>query len=169
MAELALDINCSPNDESDLGGKYLIFQIGDEEYGIGILKVREIICMMPMNKLPRAPKYYKGVINLRGKVIPIIDLKILFETASAKGFGNRCIIIIDRNGCHPVGMIVDSVAEVLFISSGDVQETPYFGDGEDTEYILGIARTDSGIRTLIDIDRLLAGGSTGLSKFEKGP
>ncbi len=140
-------------------GKYLTFSLAGEEYGIGILKVKEIIGMMPITIVPQTPDYIKGVINLRGKVIPVIDLRAKFIMTTAEYTERTCIIVVEIAGTGRtilMGIVVDSVSEVLNIKESDVEETPAFGTKFDTEYILGMAKIGNGIKILLDIDRVLS-------------
>jgi purine-binding chemotaxis protein CheW len=139
-------------------GKYLTFCLEDEEYGIGILRVKEIIGMMRITPVPKTPGYVKGVINLRGKVIPVIDLRLLFGM-EAINYGDRtCIVVVeidDSNGKLHIGIVVDSVSEVLNIRGCDIEDTPAFGTSLKTDYILGMAKTRGGVTILLDVDRAL--------------
>lgn len=142
----------------DREGKYLTFSLGEEEYGIGILKVKEIIGMMRITPIPRTPEYVKGVINLRGKVIPVLDLRLRFGIASVAYTERTCIVVVDtgsESDRHQIGIVVDSVSEVINIRSVDIEDTPAFGAAMDTECILGMAKTGGGIKILLDIDRVL--------------
>lgn len=139
-------------------GKYLTFFLGEEEYGISILKVREIIGMMPVTPVPLAPEFIKGVINLRGKVIPIVDLRKKFSMPEAEYTERTCIIVVEIKGTSsqiPMGIVVDSVSEVINIKPTDIEETPSFGGSLKAEYILGIGKMDGGIKILLDIDKVL--------------
>lgn len=140
-------------------GKYLTFSLSNEEYGIGILKIKEIIGMMPITSVPRTPAYVRGVINLRGKVIPVIDLRIRF-CMEEKAYNDRtCIVVveIESHGIEMViGIVVDSVSEVLNIKSEEIEETPEFGTTLNTEYILGMATMEGGVKILLDIDAVLS-------------
>jgi len=142
-------------------GKYLTFSLAGEEYGIGILKVREIIGMMTITTIPQAPRYIKGVINLRGKVIPVIDLRLKFGM-DAIGYNERtCIIVVELSGdgrSVNIGIVVDSVSEVLNIKAADIEDTPNFGSRMNTEYILGMAKSAGSVKILLDIDRVLGAG-----------
>ncbi|MGO9415587.1 MAG: chemotaxis protein CheW [Syntrophobacteraceae bacterium] len=138
--------------------KYLTFSLGDEEYGIGILRVKEIIGMMRITPIPQAPEYVKGIINLRGKVIPVIDLRVRFAMASVSYTERRCIVVVEidaATGRLHMGIVVDSVSEVVNIKSSDIEDTPCFGITLNTEYILGMAKTEGDVKILLDIDRLL--------------
>jgi len=139
-------------------GKYLTFSLAGEEYGIGILKVREIIGMMPITPVPRTPDFVKGVINLRGKVIPVIDLRLRFGLKAMAYAERTCIIVVEirgDSGAVPMGIVVDAVSEVLNIRAVDIENTPSFGVKLDTDFILGMAKTDGGVKILLDIDRVL--------------
>jgi purine-binding chemotaxis protein CheW len=138
-------------------GKYLTFTLAGEEYGIGIKKVREIIGMMTVTHIPQTPQYVKGVINLRGKVIPVIDLRLKFDMESMDYTDRTCIIVVEIAGAGKtiaMGIIVDSVSEVINIKGGDIDDTPGFGSQLDTEYILGMAKTVGSVKILLDIDRV---------------
>jgi chemotaxis signal transduction protein len=201
-------------------GKYLTFSLAREDYGIGILKIREIIGMLPITSVPQTPVYVKGVINLRGKVIPVIDLRLRFGMQEIDYTEHTCVIVIEvqasRMGkcweakncnkmdcpayenrdlrcwiisgtfCHDelqgsfhekidacrecdfyrlsnkraavltMGVVVDSVAEVLNIKADDIQDPPTFGTNLNTNYILGMAKMDDGVKILLDIDRVLS-------------
>jgi purine-binding chemotaxis protein CheW len=150
-------------------GKYLTFSLAGEEYGIGILKVKEIIGMMAITTVPRMPPYVKGVINLRGKVIPVIDLRLKFSMEEAQYTERTCIIVVEissRAGQILIGIIVDSVSEVLNVKGADIEDTPVFGAKLDTEYILGMAKTGGRVKILLDIDRVLT--SEEVSAIEGG-
>ncbi len=143
---------------SDREGKYLTFVLAGEEYGIGILKVREIIGMMTITTVPQTPQYVKGVINLRGKVIPVMDLRLKFGMEPMEYTERTCIIVVEITGPMrkiPMGIVVDSVSEVLNIKASDIEETPNFGNRLETGYILGMAKTGGGVKILLDIDKVL--------------
>lgn len=146
-------------------GKYLTFSLGEEEYGIGILKVKEIIGMMRITPVPQTPEYVKGVINLRGKVIPVIDLRLRFGMGE-NGYTDRtCIVVVEIDGVSGklhIGVVVDSVSEVLNIKGSDIEDTPSFGTTLNTEYIFGMAKTGNGVKILLDIDRVLSSDELGL-------
>jgi purine-binding chemotaxis protein CheW len=143
---------------TDREGKYLTFCLAGEEYGIGILKIKEIIGMMPITPVPRTPAYVKGVINLRGKVIPVVDLRLKFEMEEMGYTERTCIIVLETRGqlgSVLVGIVVDSVSEVLNIRAADIEEAPAFGARLNTDYILGMAKMNGGIKILLDIDKVL--------------
>jgi chemotaxis signal transduction protein len=200
-------------------GKYLTFKLADEEYGIGILKIKEIIGMLPITFVPRTPGFVKGVINLRGKVIPVVDLRLRFGMAENDYSERTCIIVIEAQASHmakcwkakncnkkdcpayenkdlrcwmhsgtfcrdeiqgsyhekieacrkcdfyksenerlavlTMGIVVDSVSEVLNIKAEEIEDTPNFGTRLNTDYILGMAKMEGGVKILLDIDRVL--------------
>jgi len=139
-------------------GKYLTFSLVDEEYGIGILKIKEIIGMMPITSVPQTPDSVKGVINLRGKVIPVIDLRLRFGMEEIDYTERTCIIVVEITGeasTVVIGIVVDSVSEVLNIKEEDIEDTPTFGTSLNTNYILGMAKMGGGVKILLDIDSVL--------------
>lgn len=138
-------------------GKYLTFSLGTEQYGIGILKIKEIIGMMPVTALPQAPDYLKGVVNLRGKVIPIVDLRTKFAMPEQAETERTCIIVVEvaRHGGHCLtGLVVDGVSEVLNIKNEQIEEHSSLGDLH-SETVLGLAKMESGVKILLDIDRVI--------------
>jgi purine-binding chemotaxis protein CheW len=141
-----------------LAGKYLTFTLDNEEYGIALLKVKEIIGMMPITSVPQTPEYVKGVINLRGKVIPVSDLRLRFEMQAAAYTDRTCIIVVEIQGEETtiqVGIVVDAVSEVMNVKSEEVEEAPSFGTKVDIDYILGMANMEGRVKILLDIDRVL--------------
>ncbi len=139
-------------------GKYLTFSLCDEEYGIGILKIKEIIGMMDFTPVPKTPDFVKGVINLRGKVIPVIDLRLKFGMEEDQYTERTCIIVVEIQGQMVtilMGIVVDAVSEVINIKADDIEQTPDFGTRLNTEYILGLAKTEDKVRILLDIDKVL--------------
>jgi purine-binding chemotaxis protein CheW len=141
-------------------GKYLTFSLASEEYGIGILKIREIIGMMPITSVPDTPLFVKGVINLRGKVIPVVDLRRRFGMPTMDYTERTCIIVVEiavPAGTVSMGVVVDSVSEVLNIKGADIEDTPSFGTQLNTEYILGMAKVGKGLKILLDIEKALTG------------
>jgi len=158
MPELAEVSENSHHAAETREGKYLTFNLDKEEYGIGILKIKEIIGMMPITPVPRTPECVKGVINLRGKVIPVIDLRLKFGMAEIGYTDRTCIIVVEvegDSGTLLVGILVDSVSEVLNIKGDHIEDTPTFGTGLSTDYISGMAKTEGGVKILLDIDRVL--------------
>jgi purine-binding chemotaxis protein CheW len=165
MAELGKVRGPAAKGDGGQDGKYLTFALGREEYGIGILKVKEIIGVLPITPVPGTPGYMKGVINLRGKVIPVVDLRLKFGMEEVGHTERTCIIVVEVSqpaGAVLTGIMVDSVSEVLNIKAGDVEEAPDFGAKLDTDYILGLAKTNGGVKILLEIDRVLGNGDGGL-------
>lgn len=158
MAKSKKTIDQAVKAMADREGKYLTFTLAEEEYGIGILKIKEIIGMMPITTVPRTPEFVKGVINLRGKVIPVMDLRLRFGMEEIDYTERTCIVVVEiegTSGTVMIGVVVDSVSEVLNIKGEDVEETPTFGSKMNTEYILGMAKMEGGVKILLDIDRVL--------------
>jgi purine-binding chemotaxis protein CheW len=141
----------------ELGGKYLTFELGGEVYGLEILKVREIIGLMEITAVPRTPVFVKGVINLRGKVIPVIDLRLKFAMEEAKHTAETCVIVVNV-GEVEMGIIVDRVSEVLDIASEEIENTPAFGASVNTDFILGMGKVGGKVTILLDIEKVMAGG-----------
>ena len=135
-------------------GKYLTFTLADEEYGVGIFNVRELIGVMDITAVPRTPRHVKGVIDLRGKVIPVVDLRLKLGLPEGERRDENCIIVLDISGGQ-MGLLVDSVSEVLDVSEDDVQDTPSFGANVDTQFILGMAKADDRVIILLDIEKVL--------------
>ncbi len=140
-------------------GKYLTFTLAEEEYGIGILRIKEIIGMMPITPVPQTPEFVKGVINLRGKVIPVVDLRLRFGMEEIDYTERTCIIVVEisgETGTVQTGIVVDSVSEVMNIKGGDIEDSPSFGANLDTGYILGMAKMEGAVKILLDIDKVLS-------------
>ncbi len=140
-------------------GKYLVFHLDREEFGVHVLKVREIMGLQEITAVPQTPDFVKGVINLRGKVIPVIDLRRKFRLESAEYTARTCIIVLQvqsDGGSMMVGVIVDGVNEVLTIQEGEIEDTPDFGDQMRLPYILGMAKVKGKVKILLDIDRVLS-------------
>ena len=145
---------------SDREGKYLTFTIAAEDYGIGILKAKEIIGMMPVTSVPQTPEFVKGVVNLRGQVIPVMDLRLRFGMEAIDYTDRTCVIVVEiagPSGTILIGIVVDAVSEVVSIKGADIEDAPSFGSGLDTRYILGMAKMEGGVKILLDIDRVLSG------------
>ncbi len=147
-------------DTTAMEGKYLTFTLGEEDFGIGILAIREIVGMMPVTTIPQTPEFVRGVINLRGQVIPVVDLRARLGMDAVDATERTCIIVVEiaagvRN--VQIGIIVDSVSKVLNIKADEVDDSSTFGAKLDTEYILGMAKMDGDVKILLDIDRVLSG------------
>jgi purine-binding chemotaxis protein CheW len=139
-------------------GKYLVFHLGEEEFGIQVQKVREIMGVQQITQVPQTPPEVKGVINLRGKVIPVVDLRLKF-TMPAKEYTHRtCIIVVQvagTRGAMLMGIVVDEVEEVLQIAGADVEDTPSFGKEVEVSYVLGLAKIKGKVKILLDIDQVM--------------
>lgn len=149
------------------GGKYLTFALGAEEYGLAILKVREIIGLMEITALPRSAEYIKGVVNLRGQVISVVDLRAKFRMSEVARTDQTCIIFVEiARGERKVktGIIVDRVSEVLDIAVENIEPPPALGEDQDARFILGMAKAGDRVKILLDIDQVLA-ADTGRSTF----
>ena len=141
-------------------GKYLTFALASEEYGLEILKVREIIGYIDVTAVPQTPHHVKGVINLRGQVIPVIDLRTKFGMDRADVTDETCIVVVEitqGKRKSSTGIVVDRVQEVLDIAGGDIEEAPQFGAAVDTDFILGMGKIGDSVKILLDIDRVLSG------------
>ena len=146
----------TPEQQDQRAGKYLTFVLAEEEYGLEILKVREIIGLMEITAVPRTPHHIKGVINLRGKVIPVIDLRLKFEMTEAEHTEETCVIVVDVSGVE-MGILVDKVSEVQDIAASDIDDAPSFGTDVNTEFILGMGKAQGKVTILLDISKVLAG------------
>ena len=142
---------------SAAAGKYVTFFLGDEEYGMEILAVHEIIGVLPMTRVPRTPPFVRGVINLRGRVISIIDLRRKFDLPPCEPGPTSCIIVVAAHAAH-VGLLVDRVSEVADIGAADIAPPPPLGAGARTEYLVGVAKSRARVRLLLDISRVIDAG-----------
>ena len=141
-----------------LAGKHLTFRLAAEEYGLAILQVREIIGLMDITMIPRTPHFVRGVINLRGKVIPVIDLRAKFGMPATEDTAQTCIIVVEvHHGAStlPMGVVVDEVSEVRDIPGDQIDPTPAFGSAVDTGFILGIGKIGAEVIMLLDLDQVL--------------
>jgi len=148
-------------------GKYLIFTLDGDEYGVEVLKVREIVNYTRPDAIPQTPDYVKGVIKLRDQVIPVMDIRTRFDMEAVKATEHSCVIIVElvqNDGKSAAGIIVDSVSEVLDIPDEEIERTMQFGSAVNIDFILGINKTDDSVRILLDIDKVFAG--TDISKLK---
>lgn len=140
-------------------GKYLTFQLGSEDYGIGIFSVTEIIGMVPVTAVPQSPVFMKGVVNLRGKVIPVIDLRLKFQMKAMAYTERTCIIVVehtsDKGIVSRAGVVVDAVSEVIHINDESIEDAPEFSQQVQDQAILGMAKLESGMKILLDINKAL--------------
>lgn len=140
-------------------GKYLTFHLSSEEFGIRVLKVREIMGLQEITAVPQTPAHVCGVINLRGKVVPVIDLRVKFGLPAAEYTQRTCIIVTQVQtgpASMLVGIIVDGVSEVLNLSAADIEDTPDFGEDIGSRYLLGMAKAKGKVKILLDIDKVLS-------------
>jgi len=146
-------------------GKYLTFALGAEDFGLEILKVREIIGYMNITAVPQTPPHVRGVINLRGQVIPVVDLRAKFGMQTEKPNAQTCIIVVqtrrDQQQCN-TGIVVDRVRDVLDIAGDEIEDAPGLGAAVDADVILGMAKVADSVKILLDIDRVLGGMDLGL-------
>lgn len=141
-----------------LVGKYLIFELAEEEFGISVLQVKEIMKMQPITKVPKAPGSLKGVINLRGSIVPVMNLRCTFRMPEQEYTDRTCIIVVSsrEDAAQPTGIIVDGVVEVLLLANEDIEAAPDFGQEEKAAYIQGMAKCKGGVKILLDIDEILS-------------
>jgi len=140
-------------------GKYLTFQLAQEEFGIRVLKVREIMGLQEITAVPQTPAHIKGVINLRGKVVPVIDLRLKFGMPAAEYTQRTCIIVTQvrgEGGAAFMGIVVDGVSEVLNLTGQEIEDTPDFGQDAGGQYLLGMAKVKGKVKILLDIDKVLS-------------
>ncbi len=140
-------------------GKYLTFALGKEEYGLEILKVREIIGYLDITAVPQTPPYIRGVINLRGQVISVVDLRAKFNMPPTPRTDETCIIVVEiRSGDRKIstGIVVDRVSEVLSIGADQIEDAPALGPSVSTDFILGMGKIGECVKILLDIDRVLS-------------
>lgn len=154
-----MEATLSPSDNRTKAGKYLTFRLAAEEYGLEILKVQEIIQMQAITRIPRTPEFVRGVINLRGKVIPVVDLRRKFGLDHLEDTERTCIIVVQiraQDHLMIMGVIIDEVREVLDIPEASIEDAPAFGASIDTEFILGMGKIGATVKILLDIDKVLS-------------
>ncbi len=151
--DAAYEGGITPDTSTEFGAKYLTFSLAGEDYGLEILKVREIIGIMDITKVPQTPDFVRGVVNLRGRVIPVIDLRSKFGLADAQYNDQTCVIVVDIGVL--MGVIVDTVQEVHNIPATEIEEPPRLGASVDTTFILGMGKVNGRVKILLDIDRVL--------------
>ncbi len=142
-------------------GKYLTFCLAGENYGLEILRVQEIVGLLPVTRVPRMPSFVAGVVNLRGRVIPVVDLRLAFGLVASEMSERTCIIVVrvERAGGQSavMGVLVDEVSDVADLVGGSIEDTPEFGASIDTSFIKGVGRSEDRVLLLLDIDRVLSG------------
>jgi len=134
--------------------QWLICALGSTEYGVDVARVRQIIGLLPITRVPRMPAAVRGVINLRGRVIPVVDLRVRFGL-EAQDHGQRTCIIVVQTGETDLGLVVDGVAEVAHLDAGAIEDAPHFGDNVDTGHLVGVAKHGERVLLLLDVDRAL--------------
>lgn len=151
---VAAEVEAKPR-PTGVGGQFLTFFLAEEEYGIEILKVETIIGTQTITPVPRTPEFIRGVINLRGQVIPVVDLRSKFGMESVEETEETVIIVVGVQGIQ-MGVVVDKVSEVVDISDEDIEDAPSFGVKVNTDYILGIGKSDEKVKLLLDIEKVLS-------------
>lgn len=138
--------------------KYLTFTLGEETYGLDILRVQEIIGIMPVTRVPKMPGFVRGVINLRGRVIPVVDLRVKFDTGDASDNERTCIVVVQVSGntSSVMGAVVDEVSEVADIADEQIEVTPDFGGGIETDFVRGVGKVADRVVMILDIDKVLS-------------
>jgi len=150
---------------AELAGQYLTFVLADETYGVAILKVQEIIGIVDVTKVPRLPDFVRGVINLRGKIIPVVDLRLKFNLSGTEDTDRTCIIVMQVTNSDDevtMGIIVDEVSEVTDIDPNQIEPPPSFGSAIDGDFIVGMGKLDERVIMLLDVDRVL-GATAGIA------
>ncbi len=155
MATQTMQESSVAGDMEEIEGKYLTFVLSNEEYGLEILKVREIISVLDITSVPQTPPFIKGVINLRGKVIPVVDLRLKFGMEETEYTKETCTIVVDVQG-FLMGIVVDTVSEVIDIAKTDIEPPPAFGSTIKTDFILGMGKVKGEIKILLSIDKILS-------------
>ena len=153
-------VHASGGSMAEHAGRYLTFTLGQEHYGVAILRIQEIVGMMHVTHVPRAPDYIHGVVNLRGRVIPVVDLRTKFLMPGAENTERTCIVVVQvpqGSSVVTMGVRVDEVSEVLQISSEQIEPAPSFGNGIGSDFILAMGKVRDKVVMLLDIDRVLAG------------
>lgn len=149
------------NAANEKGRDYLTFTLGSEHYGLDILKVKEIRGYDSVTKIANAPEFIKGVINLRGDIVPIIDLRIKFNVGDAT-YDEFTIVIVLQIGTRYVGMVVDAVSDVVTLTENELRPAPNFGVAFDSTYLMGLANLETGMVILVDIEKLMTSDEMGL-------
>jgi len=148
------------SEESVTAGKYLTFNLADESYGLEILRVQELVGLSAITRVPRLPAFIAGVINLRGRVIPLVDLRLCFGMAGSAMDDRTCVIVVrvERGKDHAaaMGVLVDEVSDVVYLAQDSIEPTPEFGTTVDTSFVKGVGRLEDRVVLLLDIDRVLS-------------
>lgn len=139
------------------GGKFLSFFLGEEEYAIEILKVQEIIGLLPITPVPRMPDYVRGILNLRGSIVPIMCLRRRFGLHDVEDTTETCIIVVEAEGQHS-GIVVDKVSEVVDVTVDQIEDVPDFGNSVKSEFLKGVAKSGNRVRMLVNISEIVGEG-----------
>jgi len=154
-------------------GKYLVITLGGESYGIPVLQVREIIRLCPVTPVAGMPPHVRGVVNLRGKIIPLVDLRIRFGLPAPEAHDRTCIVVaqlaVPGGGTRLLGLVVDGVEEVASFGAADIEPTPDFGGAVDARFITGMAKSGPLVRTLVDLERVAAADLAGVDAASSLP
>lgn len=164
MQTATRDKQTADADLHGLAGKYLTFVLAGAEYGIAVRRVREIIKVLPITPVPQTPPSVKGVVNLRGKVIPVVDLSVKFGLPSTPQTDRTCIIVVEvlvKGAAQPIGVIVDTVSDVTPIGADALVPPPDFGAHAGGRYIKALAKAEANVKVLLDLDHVLAGSAEG--------
>jgi len=159
---LSAELEEHKSQESAQAGKYLTFNLASEQYGIEILRVREIIGLMNVTPVPGSPSYIRGVINLRGKIFPVMELRKRFELELVEDQDRNCIIVVEilkEGAIFEMGLLVDAVSEVMNITAEEIEPAPEFGGQVDNSYIFGLAKSGSEVKILLDIEKIVLEGN----------
>jgi purine-binding chemotaxis protein CheW len=163
------DISAALSAVDGRAGKYLAFHVGAEEYAIGVLGVREIMGMQDVTAVPHTPAYIKGIINLRGKVVPVVDLRLKLQMPSADYTARTCIVVVNVPGDAGgvlMGVIVDAVSEVVNVAAAEIENPPDFGEGISVPYLIGIAKSKGTVKLLLNIEQVLTASElTGIGQL----
>jgi purine-binding chemotaxis protein CheW len=154
----------APLDAASQAGKYLIFELGAEEFGVSVMRVKEIMKMQTITAVPKAPHSLRGVINLRGRIVPVISIRRAFGMEDAEYTERTCIVVVQAERgtvAQSVGVIVDGVVEVLLLSAEEIEERPDFGPDATASYVRGIAKSKGKVKILLDIEKVLGDKAAG--------
>jgi purine-binding chemotaxis protein CheW len=165
MVQAAQTISSAPGEAEAAGNEYLAFTLGQEEYGIDILKVQEIRGYETVTRIASAPDFIKGIVNLRGIIVPVVDMRIKFNLGTPT-YDQFTVVIILNIGSRVVGMVVDSVSDVTTLQPEQIKPAPGMGSGVDVDYVTGLGTIDARMLILIDIEKLMGDPSMGLNTLQ---
>jgi len=165
-----MNIETDSVEAKDSTSQYLTFILGGEEYGVDILKVQEIRSWEPATKIPNSPEFVLGVVNLRGLVVPIVDLRLRFSLDSADFSATTVVVIVKvgmKSVMRTVGLVVDAISDVYVVNDSEVRDAPDFGGAMATEFIMGLVTVDEKMVVLLDVDHLVNTGVLDLQKEQE--